>query len=249
MKRRDRKAADPNLSLPGLPQPASGQLEFLGRPVTADQLQRRGESLAAALLQTGLQEGDGLALLLPDSPGLLVASLAALRLGMRPHLLDPADPPEALARAIAGGASGLLLTFDLQVLLDRSLALPPLLPGLRIGVLRFSEELPFPHNLLMPLMRGNGIGQRPAHPAYFRLTSRPAGKGGALPHRPSAEPRLLFSDGEASLSGLLAESDAGTEPAETPPLHRRSGFARLLRALVEGGCYRIGGRGVSALSA
>lgn len=241
--------------LPGpadLPEQDDARLDFLGKPVSPAQLRRRRDPLAAALWQAGLRPAETLALLLPDSPGLIVASFAALRLGARPQLLDPAAAPGDLVGAIASSGARLLLTFDLQVLLDRSLALPPRLPDLRIALLRFAEELPFPHNLLVPLMRGSGLGQRPAHPAFFRLTSRSGRRAGSLPPSPRGEARLLFSDGEATLAALLAAPGqaplAAERPQDAPPLHRRAGFAELLRRLALGERYRIGALPAAATS-
>ncbi|SMF39209.1 AMP-binding enzyme [Tistlia consotensis] len=223
----------------GLLRQAGGGLEFLGRKLPPARLAARAETLAAALAGRGVSEGATVALLLPDSPGLVAAVFALLARGARPQLLDPAAAAEAQLEALRDGGARLLLTYDLQGLIDRGLALLAERPDLRIGLLRASEELPFPRNLLAPLLRGSGLGQRPAHPAFFRLE---AGRG-ARYDRAAAGEQLLFSDGPATFAELLGERPDTTKPA---PLHRRAGFASLLARLSDGGRYRIEPRPTSS---
>ncbi|MEX0759381.1 MAG: AMP-binding protein [Tistlia sp.] len=221
---------------------AGGSLVFLGRSVTAGQLDARAEALAGALEAAGAAAGDTVALLLPDSPGLVAAAFATLRLGGRPQLLDPTAPAAAQAAALRQGGAMLLLTFDLRLLLDRALVLAGERPGLRVGLLRASEELPFPRNLLEPLLRGGRFGQRPAHPDFFRLAParRPLPGERKIPEAAT----LLLSDGESTFGELLAVAPAAWQERQRPtaglPLHGRKGLAALLACLAAGGSYRIG---------
>lgn len=243
-----RPTAAATVSPAGFLATASGGVEFLGRALTVGHISGRAAAVAAALAQDGVGPGSTVALLLPGSPGLVAACFAVLRLGGRPQLLDPAAGLEAQAAALRRSGAGLLLTFDLRALIDRALAL--VAAGepseLRVGLLRASEELPFPRNLLEPLLRGGRFGQRPAHPAFFRLTpARPrretlAAAGGDPGPTAAAGPgRLLLSDGEAGFAELLA-----LPPAEAAglPLHSRRGFAALLAALRDGGSHRLASR-------
>lgn len=218
---------------------ADGCLEFLGRSLTVSQLATKAETLAGRLAASAPGPGRTVGLLLPDSPGLVAAGFAILRLGGRPLLLDPAAPAAAQAAALAGSGAALLLTYDLRLLIDQALTLVAHLPELRVGLLRASEELPFPRNLLEPLLRGGRFGQRPAHPGFFRVAGRPA-PAGAGASAPEAT-RLLLSDGEAEFAELLAQAPERQErqPFQELPLHTKDGFAGLLACLAAGGSYRI----------
>ncbi len=233
----DPLAPDPLVADPLAPDPlallagSDAELLFLKGRQPAARLAGRARGLRDGLVEAGVGPGRPVALLLPDSPGLVAASLAALAAGARPQLLDPTADAGRQAAALAEDGAGVLVTYDLQRLIDRSLLLAAERPGLRVGLLRSSEELPFPRNLLAPLLRASGIGQRPAHEAFFRL---------APPRRPvdhsvpEPERQLLFSDGAADLAALAAAGGDGTAP-----LHTRAGFAALLGCLAAGGTFRV----------
>lgn len=217
-----------------------GSISFLNRTVTAAQLAARAQHLAQALSQAEVGKDHTVALLLPDSPGLIAATFAVLRLGARPQLLDPAASVETQAGAMSESGARLLATYDFQRLIDRGIALTGQLPDLRIGLLRSSEELPFPRNLLAPLLRASGIGQRPAHPAFFRLVPARGRAGMAT----AGAARLLLSDGPVSFAALVspASDEEERQPPDlsgTLPLHCRAGFAGLLSSLAAEGSYRI----------
>ncbi|WP_326764408.1 amino acid adenylation domain-containing protein [Streptomyces sp. NBC_01591] len=73
-------------------------------------LDAASDRLAGRLVQAGVAPGHTVALLLPRSASLVVAQLAVLKTGACWLPLDPAHPPERLARLMTAAAPALVLT-------------------------------------------------------------------------------------------------------------------------------------------
>ena len=76
-------------------------LEYRGQRISFAGLRQRADRFAAGLLREGLQPGDRVALLLPNTPWHPIAFFAVLRLGGVVVHLSPLDPPRAHAQKLA----------------------------------------------------------------------------------------------------------------------------------------------------
>ena len=84
--------------------PQAPALAFFGRRITYGQREDQTARLAQRLKRLGLAQGERLAILLPNSPQLVVAYHAALRLGAVVVFLNPLLGPKELAFQLADSA-------------------------------------------------------------------------------------------------------------------------------------------------
>ena len=163
-------------------------ISSFGRSWTYAQLTARAGRMTGALARLDVGPDKRLGLLLPPVPTAAMAALAGLRLGATLVPCDPLARGEALADRLSGIASGVLLSLDLTRLQHRWLELLDDSALDAVLVDKMAELLPFPRNLLAPLLRGGELATLPRHP------------------RTGALPRLLQAEGERP--GTLDASDS-----------------------------------------
>jgi long-chain acyl-CoA synthetase len=88
-------------------------IEFRGRTITYAELGRRVERLARGLAGLGIEAGDAVALLLPNTPAHPISFFAIARLGARVVHLTPLDPARAVTRKLADSGAQTLITTNL----------------------------------------------------------------------------------------------------------------------------------------
>lgn len=131
--------------------PRRTALDFLGQKLSYVQLYAQVQRCAAALQRLGLQPGERVALLLPNSPPFVVAFFAALLAGAVAVPLSPLQSAPEMRRALLDSEAALLLT--LPELLPRYLEAQPT-PAVRQVVLAdLADSLPFPQNVLWRLRK------------------------------------------------------------------------------------------------
>lgn len=226
-------------------------LAAFGRVWRARELAERSARMAAAFARLGVGPDKPLGLLLPPVPTAAMAALAALRCGAPLVACDPLRGEEAIGKELRGLGHGVLVTLDLTRVQDRWL--PHLADTELDAVLvdKMAELLPFPRNLLMPLLRGGEIAAVPRDPRTAQLPAlirrEPPLAPGAAPFAEAA-PRplagtveeLLHLAGGArrwlvaqevvdtrALTALLAPVVAGRETVVLPRLDPRTVAAAL----------------------
>ncbi len=158
-----------------------------GRNWSYAELTARAGRMTAALARLDVGPDKRLGMMLPPVPTAAMAALAGLRLGATLVPCDPLARGEALAGRLSGVASGVLVSLDLTRLQHRWLELLDDSALDAVLVDKMAELLPFPRNLLAPLLRGGELATLPRHP------------------RASALPRLLQAEGDRP--GTLDASD------------------------------------------
>ncbi len=194
-------------------------------------------SLGGRLAQV-VPAGAKVLLFLPNVPVWVRVLLAVLGAGRQPVLVDPRRPPEELEPALVEQQPALIVTIDIGTVMDKLLQLQPAVPHAEIRVARFATELPFPRNLLFPLLRGGGLANLPNDPRFARLETAPATSPD--PDRTWSGP-LVLPTGEIQQAELVADSSslraqAGLEERWllATPLASRTGLTALFAALQAG---------------
>ena len=156
----------------------------------------------AAGLRQALPAGARVLLFLPNTPGWARAFFAVLMAGLQPVLVDPRQSIDELEARLATSRPALILTLDIGTVLDKLLRLLPLFPHVQVRIARFAAELPFPRNLLFPLLRGGGLANVPDDPRFGRIETLEA-----VPSGPSDawQGPLMMPQGEVSQSDLAAD--------------------------------------------
>jgi acyl-CoA synthetase (AMP-forming)/AMP-acid ligase II len=193
--------------------------------------------LAALGPSASAPSGRPVLLFLPNTPTWPMSLLAVLAAGRQPLLVDPRASRADLEPLIAEAAPDLAITLDIGAVLDKLMRLLPAVPEMQVRVARFAPELPFPRNLLFPLLRGGGLANLPQDPRFARLE----GLQGAAPDPDAAwSGPLLTQAGPLAQASVLADADAlqaqaggETEPRWLlgAPLATAEGLAALFAAL------------------
>lgn len=182
-------------------------ISSFGRSWTYAQLTGRAGRLTGALARLEVGPDKRLGLMLPPVPTAAMAALAGLRLGATLVPCDPQSRGEVLADRLAGVASGVLVSLDLTRLQHRWLELLDDSALDAVLVDKMAELLPFPRNLLAPLLRGGELATLPRHPrtsALPRLLQAEGERPGTLDA--SAEAGVLRADGSRADAQALAEA-------------------------------------------
>jgi acyl-CoA synthetase (AMP-forming)/AMP-acid ligase II len=215
----------------------AGNLDFLGRPHSGAALLAAAGRLAGGLAAQDTGQGPVL-LFLPNTPTWPVALLGVLGAGRQPLLVDPRAPLDDLTDALQAAPPALAVTLDIGAVLDKLMRLLPALPGTQVRVARFAPELPFPRNLLFPLLRGGGLANLPDDPRFARLEAL----AGDVPDPPQAWAGPILTPAGPLAQERLAEAVAAEAARATPderwsiaaPLADPAALAGLLGGLAGG---------------
>ena len=95
-------------------------ITFRDQAITFADLGARVDRLARGLSALGIERGEAVALLLPNTPAHPVAFFALQRLGARAVHLSPLDPARAIARKLADSGAQMLITTNLPGVLPQA---------------------------------------------------------------------------------------------------------------------------------
>lgn len=98
-------------------------LHFRERRISYADWQHRVDRLAAALLKSGLAPQQGIAILMPNTPHLLIAFFGCLKAGARVVFLSPLDAPRVLSHKLADSGARTLVTTNIGGMLASATAL------------------------------------------------------------------------------------------------------------------------------
>ncbi len=130
--------------------PETMALLFQGYRVTYRQLKEMVDRCAAGLHALGIRQGDSVAILLPNVIPCVVAYYAILKIGARAVMNNPLYSDRELQHQFNDSGAKLLITLDL--LANRMVALRSATQIKTIIYTSIGDYLPFPKNLLFPLV-------------------------------------------------------------------------------------------------
>ena len=143
-------------------------LNFQGYEITFSQLQTMVDNFSACLHDFGVRKGDSVAILLPNMIPCVVAYYASLKLGAIVVMNNPLYSDRELLHQFNDSEAVILITLDLLV--NRMIELRPQTGIKQIIHTSVGDYLPFPKNLLFPLVRkrkGLKVDIQPAENVYF----------------------------------------------------------------------------------
>lgn len=176
--------------------PQRTALIFQGRPTTYRDLGAQIDAFAAALTRKGLKKGDRLAIMLPNSPQVVIAIYGAMRAGVIPAMVNPMYTPQEIQHALdESGAAGFLF---LDLFWPRVKEVQPVAVRIWAGI---QDALGFPLSFLYKLKAKPPVV--PAGQAYHMADLLQASSTGFTPApiNPSEDAAvLIFTGGTTGLA-------------------------------------------------
>ena len=142
-------------------------LSFQGYQITFARLDEMVDRFAACLTDFGICKGDSVAILLPNTIPCVVAYYASLRIGAITVMNNPLYSDRELLHQFNDSEAKVLVTLDL--LGNRMIDLRPQTQIKQIVITSIGDYLPFPKNLLFPLVgkkKGLAAKVKPAEDIY-----------------------------------------------------------------------------------
>jgi long-chain acyl-CoA synthetase len=129
--------------------PQNTALHFMGKELTYSELLAGSYRFANALRKLGVGKGDRVAIMLPNSPQLVIAFYGALLAGGIVVMTNPLYMPRELEHQLKDSGASVVVTLDL--LFQRVKSVVPATAVSHVIVTSIKDYLPFPKNLLYPL--------------------------------------------------------------------------------------------------
>ncbi len=136
--------------------------DFLGKKFTWKEIGDTVDAFARGLQEAGVAKGTKIGLLLPNCPQYLVAYYGALKAGMTVVNYNPLYAEDQLEHQINDSETEIMVTLDLKATYDKTAEMLKRTEVLKnVIVCRFVDVLPFPKNLLFPVVKGGEIASWP----------------------------------------------------------------------------------------
>ena len=143
-------------------------VDFLGKTMTYADIGDHVDRMAKGLQALGVRAGVKVGLFLPNTPYGVIGFFAILKAGGTVVNYNPLYAERELLYQIDNSETDYLVTLDLKVLYDK---IPALLKQSRLKkviICRMQDILPFPKNLLFPLVKGKEIAKHPNDDQHVR---------------------------------------------------------------------------------
>ncbi|MCG8594971.1 MAG: long-chain fatty acid--CoA ligase [Kiloniellales bacterium] len=152
-------------------------LDFLDKHYTYAEVLDLANRVAKGLQEAGVKPGDRVGLLLPNTPYYVAAYFGILKAGAIVVNLNPLYAEKELRHLVEDSGVEILFTLDVAALYDKVALLLTSTRLRRVVVCKMSEILPFPKNLLFPLLRFSQLATIPADVQHLRFSRLTANDG------------------------------------------------------------------------
>ncbi len=139
--------------------PDKPAFDFLGKKYDWQTLHQMACNLAVHLQDLGVSKGVKVGLFLPNTPSYLISYYAIAMTGATIVNFNPLYPVKELSYLIEDSETDIMITCDLALLYDKAL---DCLRNTRLSTLivgKFSHVLPFPKNILFPLVKKKDLAK------------------------------------------------------------------------------------------
>jgi long-chain acyl-CoA synthetase len=141
--------------------PKNKGFDFLGKTFTWAELSTAANAFAKGLQEAEVKKGTKIGLLLPNCPQFLVAYYGALKAGMTVVNYNPLYAERDLAHQIEDSETDIMVTLDLTATYPKAAAMLEQTRLKHIIVCRFVDVLPFPKNILFPVLKSKEVATWP----------------------------------------------------------------------------------------
>ncbi len=143
--------------------------DFQGKAFSYKKIADTANRIAEGLQKIGVKKGVKVGLFLPNTPYLIMFFYGILKTGATVVNYNPLYVERELASQIEDSETDIMVTIDLKFLMDK---MTPMLAATRLKkviVCDMAEILPFPKNMLYPLVRSKDIAAAPENGRYIRF--------------------------------------------------------------------------------
>ncbi|MEC9347265.1 MAG: long-chain fatty acid--CoA ligase [Pseudomonadota bacterium] len=149
--------------------PDKAATDFMGKELTYRDLDRLVAKAAKGFQKLGVKPGVHVGLFLPNTPHYVISFFGILKAGGTVVNYSPLDAIKVLEHKIEDSQTDIMVTLDLQALFPQAerMLKETRLKKLVVGGL--PDVLPFPKNLLFPLVKSKDIAKVPKDDAHVRF--------------------------------------------------------------------------------
>ena len=144
--------------------PTNPCLDFLGRRYTYADVALLVDKAAKGFQRLGVKKGTRVGLFLPNSPHSVIAYYGALRAGATVVNYSPLYAEPQLRHQVEDSGTEIMVTLDLALLYPKVVGMVGNTALKRLVVGTLPEVLPFPKNLLYPIVKRSEIWRGPRDP-------------------------------------------------------------------------------------
>lgn len=137
--------------------PKGRAFDFLGKKLTWTDLSEAANAFAKGLQLAGIEKGDKIGLFLPNCPYFPVAYYGALKAGATVVNYNPLYSERQLEHQIEDSETDIMVTLDLHATYDKAASMLEKTRLKNLVICRFIDILPFPKNLLFPVVKSKEI--------------------------------------------------------------------------------------------
>ncbi len=134
-------------------------IDFLGRRLTYREVGALVDRMACGFQSLGIGPGQRVGLFLPNCPYFVIAFFAAVKAGAIVVNYNPLYAVREIEHQLQDSGTEILVTLDLAVLYDKVRPMVGTGALKRLVVCRMADALPFPKNLLFPILRRRDLAQ------------------------------------------------------------------------------------------
>ncbi len=131
--------------------------DFLGKHYSWNELAQAADHIARGLQERGFKKGDGVALMLPNCPYYAAFYYGVLKAGGMVVNLNPLYATREVKHHVDDSGAKYLVTLDLEPMFSKAADVLTQTRLENLIVCRFMDVLPFPKNLLFPLVKWKEI--------------------------------------------------------------------------------------------
>jgi long-chain acyl-CoA synthetase len=150
--------------------PLRDAIVFIGKRIKYSELLELTDRFASSLINLGIKKGDRVALYLPNTPHMIIAFYGSLKAGAIAVCTNPLYTERELEYQLIDSGADCIVTLNLKPILSRVKALKDKIPIKHIIVGSICDFLPFPRNLLYPIVKKGELEAIPYLKGYHRFS-------------------------------------------------------------------------------
>ena len=143
--------------------------DFMGKKWTWAQIGEMTDKMAKGLHDVGVEKGVKVGICLPNTPYFLIAYYAIAKTGATIVNYNPLYSEKELINQIEDSQTDLMITCDLKIIYDKMAVMLDKTRLNQVVICNFANILPFPKNILFPLVKGKEVATIPNDDRHIRF--------------------------------------------------------------------------------